>query len=156
MDCNGGKMTDETESINLDTYDMPIREKAKELGWTDVKWTYDDVYGGIYLGGLNPLTKKWEKVPEMNIKITIEGCCSMRKSEIAKIIGERLKEKGFGTVSIVGTDYKGEHSKGLLSDESVTIEVVPEKFEIRDGFEGNVEYALKSRERNKIELNTII
>jgi len=149
-------MTDETESINLDTYDMPRREKAKELGWTDVAWTYDDIYGGIYLGGVNPLTKEWDKVPHMNINITIEGCCSMHKSEIAKIIGERLKETGFGTVFIIGTDYKGEYFKGLLSDESVTIEVVPEKFQIRDGFEGNMEYVLKSRERNKIELNTII
>jgi len=92
----------------------------------------------------------------MNIKLTIEGCCSMRKSQIAKIIGGVLKEIGFGTVSIIGTDFKGEYFKGSLSDESVTIEVVPEKFEIRDGFEGNMEYVLKSRERNKIELNAMI
>jgi len=95
-----------------------------------------------------------EREIKMNIKITIEGCCSIRKSRIAEIMGERLRETGFGTVSIIGTDYKGEYFKGLLSDESVTIEVVPEKFEIRDGFEGNMEYALNSRERNKIELNT--
>jgi hypothetical protein len=59
-------MTKHGESINLDTYDMPRRDKAKELGWTDVKWTYDDVYGGIYLGGVNPLTKKWDKVTEID------------------------------------------------------------------------------------------
>ena len=38
--------------------------RAKALGWTQISYTYDDVWGGIYLGGVNP-SGKWGHVPEL-------------------------------------------------------------------------------------------
>lgn len=88
-----------------------------------------------------------------NIQITIKGCCSSSKSELAKIIGQKLKEMTFGKVYITGTDYKGDSYKGLLRDETVEIEVIPEELEIRSGFKGNLKFVKEQRFRNKIELN---
>jgi len=67
-------MANSGESICLDTYDMPRRELANSLNWTDVQWVYDDMYGGVYLGGINPLTKIWDHVPKMEdlLKISKE------------------------------------------------------------------------------------
>ncbi len=80
----------------------------------------------------------------------------MRKEGIAKIIGQSLKDTGFGKVSIIGTDYKGEYFKGFLGDESVTIEVVPQKFEFRENFQGNREIACKIRELAKMEMDVTL
>jgi hypothetical protein len=38
--------------------------RAKALGWTEISYTYDDMWGGIYLGGVNP-SGKWSPVPEL-------------------------------------------------------------------------------------------
>ena len=37
-------------------------EAAEALGWTDVRFVYDDVYGGLYLGGVNA-KGEWGHVP---------------------------------------------------------------------------------------------
>jgi hypothetical protein len=87
-----------------------------------------------------------------NVKIKIEGCSSMRKSEVAEIIGKALKKEGFGKVSLTGEDDSN-HYKGLISDESIQIEVIPEPLVIRDGFQGNREHAKSSYERKKVSLD---
>jgi len=38
-------------------------EEAEALGWTDVHFVYDDVHGGLYLGGIDP-HGNWGHVPE--------------------------------------------------------------------------------------------
>jgi len=88
-----------------------------------------------------------------NIRIIIDGCCSMRKSDVARNIGKTLKEMSFGKVSVTGTDYKGDYYKGVLMDDIVEIQVVPEKMEIPPDFKGNREFIKQQRERNRITLN---
>ena len=90
-----------------------------------------------------------------NITITIEGCCSMTKSELAKDIGEFLKGMTFGQVKITGADER-DYYKGLLRDETVEIRVVPEELNIRDGFQGNREFAKKRYEEKKVILDEVI
>jgi len=50
------------DSIDLNTYKLHLIEAAIRDGWTDVKWTYDDMFGGIYLGGVSPKTGEWEHI----------------------------------------------------------------------------------------------
>ena len=90
---------------------------------------------------------------ESNIKITVEGCSSARKTKIAEVIGKAMKDMEFGKVNITGTDFKGEYQKGMLKVESVEIIVIPEPFAIRDDFKGNREYLVKSRIRNRVDLD---
>jgi len=79
---------------------------------------------------------------------------SMSKTELAEVIGKKLKEETFGKVFIRGTDYKGDYYKGLLRDEEVEIKVIPEEFKIRACFQGNRKLAKKEHRRKKIKLNS--
>lgn len=40
-------------------------ERAELLGWTDVRFVYDDEYGGLYLGGVDQ-NGEWGHVPNIN------------------------------------------------------------------------------------------
>ena len=81
----------------------------------------------------------------------------MRKSQMAEILGRKLKEIGFGKVMITGVDYKGDYYKGIVKDETVEIQVVPnmimEEGKTPVNFKGNIEFLKRQRERNRMPLN---
>ena len=58
-----GRTATHGEEVDLSTHPDPRIPIAKELGWTDVHLVYDDQYGGLYLGGINP-AGKWQEVPK--------------------------------------------------------------------------------------------
>ncbi len=95
-----------------------------------------------------------------NINITIDGCCSMHKYEIAEEIGKMLKQMSFGQVNITGVDYKGDYYKGMLKDETVEIRVVPdmdsEQNLFSPSFKGNKEFVTQQRQRNRMVLDKVI
>lgn len=60
-----------------------------------------------------------------NLKITISGTCSGPKLEIAEKIAKALKE--FGSIKITGDDYLCDFYDGFSCDESIEINVIPNK-----------------------------
>ncbi len=59
-------MSDLEETISFD--ELKVRAKsriqiAESLGWTQIEYIYDDMWGGIYLGGINS-NGEWGHVPE--------------------------------------------------------------------------------------------
>ena len=52
-----------SRNCELEQRDLPRIEAAEAAGWTDVHYVYDDLWGGLYLGGIDP-TGKWGHVPE--------------------------------------------------------------------------------------------
>lgn len=49
----------------------------------------------------------------------------MDKVEIAKAIGQLLKQMGFKAVAIGGVNYRGEYHKGTLDMDNVKINIEP-------------------------------
>lgn len=67
--------------INLSEYKKDIIQLHLEKGWKDVKWVYDDIYGGIYMGGVSPITGKWEHI-EVNHEEPERSCCLICRNEM--------------------------------------------------------------------------
>jgi len=47
--------------MKLDDMFKIERKQAEDLGWTEIKVVYDDMYGGCYIGGIDPQDGKWKR-----------------------------------------------------------------------------------------------
>jgi len=77
--------------INANEYRRDIIELYLKNGWTDVAWVYDDVYGGIYMGGVSPKTGKWEHIEVESEKSERSYCWSCRSEMITE--SDRICDK---------------------------------------------------------------
>lgn len=62
-------------------YKKDIIQLHLKNGWKDVRWVYDDIYGGIYLGGVSPITGKWEHI-DVDDEETERSYCLICRDEM--------------------------------------------------------------------------
>lgn len=51
---------------DLEQQNLSRIKAAEDSGWTDLKFVYDDIFGGLYLGGIDP-NGKWGHAPDIRI-----------------------------------------------------------------------------------------
>ena len=74
-----------------------------------------------------------------HITITIQGHSSESKYQLAKSIGQFLKTRGYGKVTISGLD-DGDHLKGIIKTENVNIEIKPKLQDLAKNFSNELSH----------------